>query len=46
MATLRSTLEQVKRQFHEFLTPTMILHVCQEESGVREEFGVRHSIAL
>jgi len=30
MATLRSTLEQVKRQFHEFLPPTMILHACQE----------------
>lgn len=30
MATLRSTWEQVKRQFHEFLPPTVILHVCQE----------------
>ncbi|MCX5643606.1 MAG: hypothetical protein NTZ17_02815 [Phycisphaerae bacterium] len=30
MATLRSTLEQVKQQFHEFLSPTMILQVCQE----------------
>lgn len=30
MATLRSTLEQVKRQFHEFLPPTVILHVCQK----------------
>jgi hypothetical protein len=30
MATLRSTLEQVKRQFHEVLSPTVILHVCQE----------------
>jgi hypothetical protein len=30
MATLRTTLEQVKQQFHEFLCPTMILQVCQK----------------
>jgi hypothetical protein len=30
MATLRSTLGQVKQQFHEFLCPSMILQVCHE----------------
>ena len=30
MATLRSSLEQVKQQFHEFLSPTVILQVCHE----------------
>ena len=30
MATLRSTLEQVKEQFREFLSPSMILQVCHE----------------
>ncbi len=33
MATLRSTLEQVKQQFHEFLSPTVILHVCRGITG-------------
>jgi hypothetical protein len=39
MATLRSTLEQVKRQFHEFLSPTVILSVCQEH-----QYCFRHRV--
>ena len=32
MATLRCSIEQVKKQFKEYLNPKMILEVCQDQN--------------